>query len=331
MRETLKALCNATFIGSEQNAKDLLIELISPYVDEVKTDLTGNVFGFIKGKSDKTVLLEAHIDEIGFTVTNVLDNGFVALSKVGGIDIRTLPSNTVKIHTAKGEVVGVFTSTPPHLAKDKSDEFSNLDEIYLDTGKNDAKEIIRIGDFATFDTTAIDLSDGYISSKSVDDRSGCVALIEVIKNISETGCPKDNIIVLFASGEELGNRGARIGAYNKNVDEAIIVDVSFGFSQGCDKSKCGECGKGAMIGVSPILNKDIQQKLIDIAQKNNIPHQIEAMNGLTSTDADVVTVTECGIKTALVSIPIKYMHTPVETVFVDDIKTVSDLITNYFK
>lgn len=331
MKETLKKLCNATFIGSEQGAKDLIIELISPYVDEVKTDLTGSVFGFIKGKSDKTVLIEAHIDEIGFTVTNVLDGGFISLSKVGGIDIRTLPSSTVKIHTDKGDIIGVFTSTPPHLAKDKSNEFSSLDEIYVDTGLKNAKEIIKIGDFATFNTTAVDLQNGFVSAKSVDDRSGCVALIEVIKNLSKNGAPKDNIIVLFASGEELGNRGAKIGAFQKQIDEAIIVDVSFGLSYGCDKSKCGECQKGAMIGVSPILDKNMQQTLIDIADKNNIPYQLEAMSGLTSTDADVVTVTEYGIKTALISIPIKYMHTPIETVFVDDIKAVCDLITNYLK
>jgi len=331
MKENLKKLCNSTFVGSEQKAKTLAIKLLEPFVDEIKTDLTGSIFGFIKGKSDKTILLEAHIDEIGFTVTNVLENGFVRLSNVGGIDIRTLPANTVKIHAENGDVVGVFTSTPPHLAKDKNDEFSSLDEIFVDTGLKNAKDLIKIGDFATFNTQAVELQNGFISAKSIDDRSGCVSLIEVAKNIKAQGTPKDNIIILLASGEELGNRGAKIGAFNKQIDEAIIIDVFFGFTPNCDKEKCGEMTKGAMIGVSPILDKQMREKLINLAQENNIPYQLEVMNGLTSTDADVVTITETGIKTALVSIPIKYMHTPIETVYLNDIKAVSDLITEYLK
>ncbi|MBQ4155453.1 MAG: M20/M25/M40 family metallo-hydrolase [Clostridia bacterium] len=330
MKENLKKLCNSTFVGSEQKAKTLAIKTLKPFVDEIKTDLTGSVFGFIKGKSDKTILLEAHIDEIGFTVTNVLENGFVRLSNVGGIDIRTLPANTVKIHAKSGDIIGVFTSTPPHLAKDKNDEFSSLDEIFVDTGR-DVKDLIKIGDFATFNTQAVELQNGFISAKSIDDRSGCASLIEVAKNIKMQDTPKDNIIILLASGEELGNRGAKIGAFNKQIDEAIIIDVSFGFTPNCNKEKCGEVKKGAMIGVSPILDKQMREKLINLAQENNIPYQLEVMNGLTSTDADVVTITETGIKTALVSIPIKYMHTPIETVYLNDIKAVSDLITEYLK
>ena len=331
MKETLKKLCNATFVGSEQSAKDLAIKMLSPYVDEIKTDLTGSVFGFIKGKSNKTILIEAHIDEIGFTVTNVLENGFVRLSKVGGIDIRTLPANTIKIHTKQGEKVGVFTSTPPHLAKGKGDEFSDLDEILVDTGMANAKDVISIGDFATFNVEAVDLQNDFVSAKSIDDRSGCVALIEVAKNLKANGTPKDNILIVFASGEELGNRGAKIGAFNKQIDEAIIVDVSFGFTPGCDKSKCGEIEKGAMIGVSPILDKTMRNELINVAENEKIPYQLEPMSGLTSTDADVVTVTETGIKTALISIPLKYMHTPIETVCLSDIKAVANLITAYLK
>ena len=330
MKDNLIKLCNSCFIGSENAAADLAIEMLKPYVDEIKTDLTGSVFGFIKGKSEKTVLIEAHIDEIGFTVTNVLEGGFLRLSKVGGIDIRVLPSQSVIVH-GKKDITGIFTSTPPHLAKGKSAEFSDLDEIFVDTGIKNIADYVSIGVFATFDITAKELQNGYITSKSIDDRSGCVAMIEVAKNLKQFGQPKDNIIIMLASGEELGNRGAKIGAFGKNIDEAIIVDVSFGVSPGADPNHCGECEKGAMIGVSPILDKKMRDTLIEISEKNKIPYQLEAMSGITSTDADVVTVTESGIKTALISIPIKYMHTPIETVYLDDIKAVSDLITEYLK
>ena len=330
MKNNLIKLCDACFIGSEQEAGILAKEMLSPYVDEVYTDLTGSIFGVIKGQSEKTVLIEAHIDEIGFTVTNVLENGFLRVSKVGGVDIRVLPSTTVTIH-GNEKISGVFTSTPPHLAKDKSDEFSDLDEILIDTGRKDIADVVGIGDFVSFSTRATCLQNGFVSGKSVDDRSGCVALIEVAKNLKEVENLKSNVLIMLASGEELGNRGAKIGAFNKQIDEAIIVDVSFGHSPQTDKDKCGECEKGAMIGVSPILDKGMRDRLEKIAEDKNIPYQFEAMSGLTSTDADVVTVTEQGIKTALLSIPIKYMHTPIETVFVDDIKAVSDLITEYLK
>lgn len=330
MKDILKELCNAQFIGSEHKAADIARDMIRPYVDEIETDLTGSVFGFIKGKSDKTTLISAHIDEIGFTVTNVLSDGFLRVSKVGGIDIRVLPAGRVVVH-GKENIKGVFTSTPPHLAKDKSGEFSDLDEILVDTGISNVSDFVSIGDFVTFDTKAQELLGGYITAKSIDDRSGCAAMIEVAKNIKQSGQPENNIIILLASGEELGNRGARIGAFGRSIDEAIIVDVSFGVSPGADKNKCGECEKGAMIGVSPILDKDMRNKLISLAEEKNIPYQLEAMNGLTSTDADVVTITEKGIKTALISIPIKYMHTPIETVYIDDIKAVSNLIFEYLK
>lgn len=330
MKENLINLCNACFIGSEQGAAKVAKELLAPYVDEIKSDLTGNVFGYIKGKSQKTVLLTAHIDEIGFTVTNVLEGGFLRLSKVGGVDIRVLPSQRVVIH-GKRDIVGVFTSTPPHLAKDKQSEFSDLDEIFVDTGMKNVDEFISIGDFASFDIKAKELQNDYITAKSIDNRSGCTVMLEVAKNLKNSGGAKDNIVIMLASGEELGNRGAKTGAFGKNIDEAVVVDVSFGVSPGADPSKCGECQKGAMIGVSPILDKQMRENLISIAQKNEIPYQLEAMSGLTSTDADVVSVTESGIKTALISIPIKYMHTPIETVNLADIKAVADLITEYLK
>lgn len=328
MRESLKELCSACFLGSEQSAGNKAKEMLASFVDEIKTDITGSIFGFIKGESDKNILLTAHIDEIGFTVTNVLDGGFLKLSKVGGIDIRTLPASKVVIH-GKKDIKGIFTSTPPHLAKGKSEEFSPLDEIFVDTGLENVAEFVSIGDFASFDIVGTDLADGYFTSKSIDDRSGCVALIEVAKRLKSVGKPKDNIIILLASGEELGSRGVKIGAFGKNIDEAIAVDVSFGYSTGCKESDCGKCEKGVMIGVSPILNKEMTDNLQKKAEQKGIPYQFEAMSGLTSTDADAIQITENGVKCALLSIPIKYMHTPIETVFINDIKATSDLIFEY--
>ncbi|MBQ7128866.1 MAG: M20/M25/M40 family metallo-hydrolase [Clostridia bacterium] len=330
MKDNLIKLCNSCFLGSQTDAGELAKQLLTPYVDEIKTDISGSIFGYIFGENDKNILLEAHIDEIGFCVTNVLPGGFLRLSAVGGIDIRTLPACKVIIH-GKKDIKGVFTSTPPHLASQKQKEFSKLDEILVDTGLENVEEFVSVGDFATFDVKARDLQNGYFTAKSVDDRSGCVSLIEVAKRIKQNCKPKNNVIIMLASGEELGNRGAKIGAFDKQIAEAIAVDVSFGCSFGCNAQDCGKCEEGAMIGVSPILNKKMREDLEKKAKQNGIPYQFEAMSGLTSTDADVINITENGIKCALLSIPIKYMHTPIETVYLDDIKAVADLIFEYVK
>lgn len=134
---------------------------------------------------------------------------------------------------------------------------------------------------------------------------------------------------MFSSQEELGTRGAKIGAFSKGVDEFICVDVSFAYTPNCDKADCGEIGKGAMIGFSPILDKNISKKLVNIAKKNKIPYQCEIMSGSTGTNADVISLCESGIKGALISIPEKYMHQPCEVVDVNDIESVNNLIYAY--
>ena len=136
---------------------------------------------------------------------------------------------------------------------------------------------------------------------------------------------------MFSSQEELGTRGAKIGAYSKNIDEFISVDVSFAYTPNCDKADCGIIGNGAMIGFSPILDKNISTNLVKVADKNNIKYQREIMAGSTGTNADVITLSEKGIKGGLISIPEKYMHQPCEVVNIDDIASVSDLICAYIE
>ncbi len=328
MKTLLKTLCDTDFLGGVHTTADVIKGEIAPYVSECFSDHTGTVFARVSGRDhSKTTLLEAHIDQIGFVVTNVFDDGFIKVSKMGGPDVRVTPSLSVNI--LGSEVVkGVFTSTPPHLAKDKKDEFSTLDEVFVDTGRADVKTVVRVGDEVVFDSPASDLLGDFITAKSVDNRAGCACLVDVVKRLGST-TPDNDILFVFASGEELGNRGARVAAFDKNISEAIILDVSFAYTPGSAREHCGEAGKGAMIGVSPILDKSMTERLVSLANDNEIPHQFEPMGSLTSTDADVVSVTECGIKTALISIPIKYMHTPIETVKISDVQSVADIIYLY--
>ena len=140
------------------------------------------------------------------------------------------------------------------------------------------------------------------------------------------------VTVMFSSQEEVGTRGASVGPYAKNVDEAIAVDVSFGWTPFCKKSDCGEIGKGPMIGFSPILDKKMSNALVSVAEKNGIPYQKEIIGGgHTGTNADTITVSESGIKTALISIPEKYMHSPIEVVDITDVENTARLIAEYVK
>lgn len=328
MKNLLKTLCDTDFLGSVHTTADVIKREIAPYVSECVSDHTGTVFARISGRDhSKTTLLEAHIDQVGFVVTNVFDDGFVKVSKMGGPDVRVTPSLSVNI-LGREVVKGVFTSTPPHLAKDKKDEFSTLDEVFVDTGRPDVRLLVREGDEVVFDSAATDLLGDFITAKSLDNRAGCACLVDVVKRLANT-TPDNDILVVFASGEELGNRGARVAAFDKNISEAIILDVSFAYTPGCAREHCGDAGKGAMIGVSPILDKSMTERLVALANDNEIPHQFEPMGSLTSTDADVVSVTERGIKTSLISIPIKYMHTPIETVKISDVQSVADIVYLY--
>ena len=327
--EKLKALSSACFIGDVTDARGVVAEFIRPYVDEIYTDKSGGLIAKTAGETERKVMLQAHIDEIGFVVTKVLSGGFVRVQKVGGIDIRVLPSASVIIH-AKENVRGVFTSTPPHLAgKDNANTFPDMDEIMIDTGLDNAEEIISTGDFATFDVAPTALLNDNFSGKSLDNRTGCLSLIRAAELIHNSGKPHDTVYFSFSSGEELGNRGARTAAFEIAPDEAIAVDVSFGLSPMAPAEHCGILGKGAMVGFSPVLSRDITDKLTDAADKRGLCYQREVMGGRTSTDADVISLTKCGVACGLLSIPLRYMHTPIEVVSLADIENVAQILAAY--
>lgn len=329
MENTIDLLKKLTFpvsvSGDEKNIKELLCDILKPY-GKVTADSMNNVFcTFGEGYH---FLLDAHLDEVGFVVTDITDDGFIKFDKCGGIDTRPLPACEVSVWGRK-EIRGIISTLPPHLqnADDEKNapEFSDLS---IDTGysKSELEKYVSLGDRITFKRNFTPLLNGFVSASCLDDRAGVCAILMCLDKLKKLGC---KITIMFSAQEEVGTRGAKTGAYAKNADEAISVDVSFAFTPGCDKSECGEISKGAMIGFSPILDKVMSKKLLDIAEKNSIPYQCEVMSGRTGTNADVISVSENGIKSALISIPEKYMHQSVEVVDVRDIEAVSDLITSY--
>ena len=326
IKDTLFALSKADSVGHIKEASDLAYDLLSKYCTAQKTDgLT--VWGLMSGESDYTIMLDAHIDQIAMVVTSVDDNGFLSVSNAGGIDIRMLPSRRVTVH-GKKKISAVFSSTPPHLSKG-DEEYSDITDLKLDTALgNKAKELISVGDYVTFSALPHRLTGDRVCGRSFDDRAAVTCLLEVAKRLSTKKLPV-SVAFLFSDGEELGMRGVRPAAFKINPQEAIAVDVSFGDSIGINPDECGKLGDGGMIGISPCLDRNISQKLIEISKEKGIPYQLEAMGSKTGTNADVIGISREGVRTCTISIPLRNMHTDVETLDFKDLDAVCDLLENY--
>lgn len=325
IKNTLFSLSSASNAFYVSEASDIAFDILSKYAKTIKkSGLT--VIGEIKGESDYTIMLDAHIDEVGFVVTNIDDNGFLTVNKAGGIDIRALAAKTVTIH-GKEKVTGVFCSTPPHLSSGEN-EYDDISKIKIDTMLGEkAKELISVGDIVTYNTKPFALGN-LVSGKSFDDRAGVVCLLELAERLSNKKLPC-NVVFSLCDSEELGCRGSRTATFSVNPDEAIAIDVSFGDGPNISPDECGKVGSGAMVGISPVLDKGISERLINLAKENNIPYQCEVMGGNTSTDSDVISITREGVKTGLLSIPLRNMHTDVEVLDIADINSVCDILESY--
>ncbi len=329
MTELLEKLCAATGVsGAEDNAADTARELLAEYAPDAATDRFGCVHGYI-GDPDNgkpTVMLEAHIDEIGFIVTYIDEDGFLRVGNCGGTDRRLYAAQTVTVHTESGGITGVICTLPPHVASDSS-KTMKTEDIAIDAGFTDreaAEKVVSQGDRVTIENELVKLCGTRVTAKAIDDRAGVAVVLRALELVKGKDLPY-NIEVLFASQEEVGSRGAVIAAYNSRADMALAFDVSFAHTSDDKKQDCGKMGKGAMIGISPVLDRGITEELKKLAVEKDIPHQYEVMGRSTGTDADDISVSHGGIRTGLVSIPIKYMHTPVEVVDTADIEAVSRL------
>ncbi|MDE6150022.1 MAG: M20/M25/M40 family metallo-hydrolase [Ruminococcus sp.] len=315
--------------GNEYPVSKKAAEILKEYLD-VQIDEFGNVYGTSKdySKNKKTLLLDAHIDEIGMIVTYITDDGFLKVSSCGGIDTRLLLAQEVDV-LCKQRIKGVITSTPPHLEKDSS-KAPEIDEIYVDIGmsKENAEKVVSLGDRIFINNSLAYLKNDFVTAKSLDDRSGIAAIIYCLDLLKDKQT-QYNIKVLFSVQEEVGERGAKIGAYNIDADMAVAVDVSFARTNGESADKCGEISKGPMIGIAPSLSREMSDLFIETAKKNHIPYQIEVMNGKTGTNADTIGITKSGVKTCTISIPLKYMHTPVESVSISDVKNIGKLLAKF--
>jgi len=326
IKDILFSLSAADAVGNINEASLVAYNLLSQYAETQKTD-TLTIIGMIKGDSDYTLMLDAHIDQIAMVVTDVDDNGFLTVAKAGGIDIRALPSRRVTVH-GKQKISAVFCSTPPHLAKGEV-KYTDISKIKLDTALGvKAKDIVSVGDLVTFCEEPKALLGNRVCGRSFDDRAAVACIIEVAKRLQGKKLPF-NVAFVLSDGEELGLRGTRTATFKVNPDEAIVLDVSFGDGVGISEDECGKLGGGGMIGVSPALDRRISNKLIALSKQKGIPYQIEAMGAKSGTNADMVSVSREGVATCTLSIPLRNMHTDCEILDLNDLENVCSLLCEY--
>lgn len=328
--DILHGIADVTSISSDENKMQ---SVISSFFDEdVLVDTLNCIKISTNSDSDYHFLIDAHIDQIGMIVTDITESGFIKVSNVGGIDVRTLSACDVTIHAKDGDYFGVVTSVPPHLSEEKNNCVADIKDIMIDVGmdKEKCENAISPGDLVSFSYTASNLANNCVLLPALDNKAGTTVIIRVYQILKERKV-KAVVTYLFSAQEELGMRGAKPSLYNQNVNEAIVVDVSFAQAPDVGREHAKQIGKGPMICVSPSIDREMSNMFISTAKKYEIPYQIEVCEGLTGTNADVISVSGNGIKTGLISVPLRNMHTYSEVVCLDDIENTAQLIAEYIE
>ncbi len=330
-RELLFRLCRLCGVsGNENSVAKFCAEYLAKYSD-VKIDSNNNVIATLGNKNArKTLLLDAHIDQIGFIVTEITDDGFIKVDKCGGVDLRTALDAPVIVH-GKEDISGVICCMPPHLSDGKEEKAPEIDKIIIDLGlpQERVKELVSIGDTISFYAEPKELLQNRVTAAALDNRAGVAALLKICEYISDKEL-NYKVIILLSCQEETFATGAKTKAFSVYPDECISVDVSFAAQPGVSGQYTNiALGKGPMLCISPNLNKPMFNKLKEICEKSDINFQIEVCNGRTGTNADHIAVTKSGVKTAVVSIPERNMHTQAEIVDISDILDTARLIFDY--
>jgi len=322
--------------GFEQPAAKVFRDRLTPVADEVETNVMGSVHAVLKGKNDGvSVMLAGHIDEIGLMVNYITSEGFIAFAAIGGVDAAILPGMRVRLHTKDGELLGIMGRKPIHLIED--DERKNvtkIEKLFIDIGlpAEEVKKRVRIGDPITFDVGLETFGDGMAVSRAFDDKMGAWIAARVLEEVKAAGGAPGDIIAAATVQEEIGMRGGITSAYGVNPVVGIAVEVGHATDYpDIDKRKHGEadCGKGPIIARGPNINTTLFDLLIAAAEKAKVPYQIGAEPRGTGTDANAIQLSRGGKVAGLISIPLRYMHTPTEVLALSDLDAAVSLLTQF--
>ena len=329
--ELTKTLCAmAGPSGFEAPIREWVAEYVRPFADEVKTDAMGNLVAVKRcGKPGaKRLMLDAHMDEIGFIVTAVED-GFLRFANIGGVDPRMLPAREVRV-LSDPPLFGVIDTMPPHILKEEDmGKAIDEDKLFIDIGMSQeaAEKAVCPGTPVVYASGCEELGSGQLCGKAMDDRSCAAIILKAFEDLSAKELNVDVYCVLSAQ-EEVGLRGAMVGAWNVAPDYAIVVDVTHAKTPD-GKDVLTDAGKGAAIGIGPNMNNAMTKALFRLAEEREIPCQPEVCPGHSGTNAAAIQVSRQGVATALLSLPLKYMHTPLETARCEDMEAIRRLIVAY--
>lgn len=328
-----KRLCEAPGTsGREDGAAEVAEELLAPLGPVTRNPLGSVLCTVNQGEPGAPhLMLEAHLDQIGMVVTRLEKGGFLRVANVGGLDCRLLPASPVTVHAKGGRYSGVISSTPPHLC-DGKEKPPKMEDILIDTGLSDelAQETFSPGDPITLDGAFALMANDRMLSPCQDDRVGCVAVIAAAKMLKESGT-KCKVTVCLSAQEETSGYGAGTAAFALAPDLALLVDVSFGDGFGVKDHECGKMDGGTEIDLAPAVNRGIFDRLRELAKEKDIPWQTHIMGGRTGTDTDIVASSGRGVKCGLLSIPLRSMHTAVETVSARDVLSTARLMAEFAK
>lgn len=323
--------------GFENAIRAVIKKMVAPYVDTVVEDVFGNLICKKNAKvpaTAKTIMFIAHMDEVGLMVTYIEDSGMIRFGKIGGVDVCIMKGKPVQITHNNSVVQGVIGVRPAHMKKESEQRDFDFSDLWIDIGvknKDEASKYVSIGDCAVIQSDLIEMPNNLISCRGCDDKAGVASLIKMLEKIEKKDVAY-NIVVVMSAQEEIGLRGAKISSYNINPDICIAIDVAHATDyQTINKAKYGDVklGDGPVIPYGADFSQSIQEKLRDISKSIDINHQIIALPSSSGTDVNAAITTKGGCLSGLVSIPCRYMHTPIEVVSIKDIETVSNLLSAY--
>lgn len=322
--------------GYEDEAAQVWTEEAKTFADEVRSDTQGNVIAVVNKGGKPRVMLAGHMDEIGFMITHIDDQGFLYFGQIGGWDPQIVQGQRVWIRTQSGKIPGVIGKKPIHLIKEEDrNRVTKIEELWIDIGAKDkaeAERLVRIGDPAVIDYGFAELRNNLVVSRGFDDKAGAFVVLEAARMLAKLK-PKAEVHAVATVQEEVGLRGAHTSAYGIDPLVGIAVDVGFAtdFPTMAEEQKrvgAAKVGQGPMIGRGPTYNHKVVELLIETAQAKNIPYQLNGEPRGMGTDAYAMQMTRAGIAAGLVSVPNRYMHSPCEIVSLTDLENAYTLIAH---
>ncbi len=324
--------------GYEQKAQQVYRDFVAEYCDEVKTDVHGNVIAHKKGDGKVKIMISGHVDEIGFMVNYIDNDGYLYVKPIGGIDTSLLPGLRVNVYGKDDKIVrGVFGRIPIHImSPENKGKHPKIHELWIDIGakdKKDAEKKVAIGNIVTFSPGLETLNKDVITTKATDNKVGVFVAAVILKHLADEKTSA-HVYSVSSVQEEIGIRGARTSAFSVDPDVGIAIDVTVASDHpGTDKKSLGEIsvGKGPVVVVGPNINPKVHELLHQAAENKKIKVQTEVASRATGTDANAIQVSRGGVATGLISIANRYMHSPNEVISLNDLYDATVLLAEFIK